>query len=772
MTDLPSSVGIEAVELVAEGPHPRSVTVRVTGRWRRRRAELRGQAMLVVEGPVGRQRFLAMPEPPSLTGAAPGTWRMSFSVPAALAPVLPGRTFLQLGGVMVPLPIGEIAVQGAGAAPAAAPAAGPGSVEEPGVAPEPGEEPPAHPAPVPRVAPDLLEARRARSFELAAENARRRAAELTLDVERLERELDGARAESERLRVTIGERERRLRTAEQQVHAEGALRADLEQELSTRTRTARHDLTALHGRVAELERELTRMRRAVDEAGHLAAAAEAARAEAERRLAERRAPEPASSEASPVEPEAASSEPSPVEPEPPPPAAPPALAVRAEAMRRELELHHVTPAAPSPSGHHRPAERAGDRLALRLETVMADRRTADPGSGDEERTAVLEQALAAAQERIEAQRAELEAQKVQAEAQRVQAEAQRHEVEAQRRRTDRAYEAIEFVRGELRLIRATVPASAPAPAADPAPPVATVAPPVASPAPPTAGPVQAERLTEALTRLRERTPMPPPEEPSVGEQSQPQPQANLPARPVKPWLGGVFRALGKQDPSMAGHLLLGLLPAQRAADPHPVAYDLVLSDVLCAHITVDSTGAYVGLDPTARTLSELDFQLVGDLASIVRLLTAGSVRRRLGRLAPGRRLARVRGDRRRIAALDGLLRARLTLCDLVASGVELDPLLALTVAGLMIEPEWTAGERFTIAHRQPTDPSPDAYLHIRDARAPLASTEAPHGPVATVLESPAADLLGVLAGATDARLVGEERPVALLRQWLDRAQSD
>ena len=764
MTDLPSSVGIEAVELVAEGPHPRSVTVRVTGRWRRRRAELRGQAMLVVEGPVGRQRFLAMPEPPSLTGAAPGTWRMSFSVPAQLAPVLPGRTFLQLGGVMVPLPIGEIAVQGAGPGPPPAePPAGPGSVEEPAPPAEPAEEPPALPSPIPRAAPDLLEARRARSFELAAEDARRRAAELTLDVERLERELDGARAESERLRVTIGERERRLRTAEQQVHAEEALRADLEQKLSTRTRTARHDLAALHGRIADLERELTRMRRAVDEAGHLAAAAEAARAAAEAARAEAEA---ARAEAERRLAESASPEPSPVAPEPElARAPPPARSVRAEAMRRELELHHVTPAAPSPSGGQRPAERATDRLALRLENVMADRRVTGAGAlaDDRDRTAALEHELAAARERIEAQRAELEAQRAQAEAQRAQAEAQREEVEAQRRRTDRAYEAIEFVRGELRLIRATVPAGAPAPAADPTPAVA-------SPSAPTAGPVQAERLTEALTRLRERTPVPPPEEPPAAEQ--PQPDPNLPARPVKPWLGGVFRALVKQDPAMAGHLLLGLLPAQRAADPHPVAYDLVLSDVLCAHITVDSTQAYVGLDPTTRTLSEVDFQLVGDLASIVRLLTAGPVRRRLGRFAPGRRLARVRGDRRRIAALDGLVGARLTLRDLVAAGVELDPLLALTVAALMIEPAWTAGERFTIAHRQPTDPSPGVYLHIRDARAPLASSEAPHGPVATVLESPAADLLGVLAGATGAGIVGEERPMALLRQWLDRAQSD
>src|SRR3984885_6201926 len=155
MTDLPSSLGIEAVELLAEGAGaPRSVTVRVTGRWRRRWPELRGQAMLVFDGPAGRQRFLATPEPPSLTGAAPGTWRMSFSVPADLAPALPGRTFLQ-------------------------PAEGPD--------------------------PELIEARRVRSSELAAESARRRAAELGAQVQGLEQDLAEAREESERLPGSIAD---------------------------------------------------------------------------------------------------------------------------------------------------------------------------------------------------------------------------------------------------------------------------------------------------------------------------------------------------------------------------------------------------------------------------------------------------------------------------------------------------------------------------------------------------------------------------------------
>src|ERR1019366_3030826 len=60
-------------------------------------------------------RFPAVPEPPSLAGTGPGMWRISFSVPAALAPELGVRAWLQFGSVAVPLPAaGEF--PGAGAA--------------------------------------------------------------------------------------------------------------------------------------------------------------------------------------------------------------------------------------------------------------------------------------------------------------------------------------------------------------------------------------------------------------------------------------------------------------------------------------------------------------------------------------------------------------------------------------------------------------------------------------------------------------------------------
>ena len=731
MSDVPSALGIEAVEFVAEGG--RTVTVRVTGRWRRRRPELRGQAMLVVENGTARQRFVAMPEPPSLLGAAPGTWRMSFTVPVELAPQLPGKTFLQLGAVMVPLPIGDVVVPGGGQG-----ADGDGLPEGP--------------------KPELLEARELRSSELAAESARRRAADaeaavgaLHAQVARIDDELMRARDEADRLRDEIAERERRLRSSEQHGHAERARRVEVEQALTEKTRAATHDLRVLHEHVADLERELRRMRRAVDEAHHLAAVAEAGRAAAEAERASdeagRAAAEAgrasdeagrAAAEAGRADAERRLAERPPAAPEPAPAERPSSVAqARAARITSELVLARATatatgPGAAAPAPPIAPA-RAGDSAALRLESAMVEHRATG-----------LERELAEARDELAGACRDL-------------ANARR-ELQRQRVLCERAYDAIDRVRGELTRLGGDVPAE----------------PVVRASAPPS--PVQAEKLSAALARLREGTPPAAVQEPAA-EAATPPPErptesAAHPERPPKPWLGKTFRTLVGRDPSVAGRLLLALLPAQRAADPSPVAYDLVLGDLATARVTVSSTTTQVDLGDTPRPLTEVDFQLVGDLASIARLLAAGPVRRRLGRLPMGGRLARVRGDRRRLGALEALLDAPLTLGRLHAAGVRIDPLLALTVAAIMIEPGWTAGERFTIAHRDPPAPAPDAYLHIRDARAPMAAEEPPHGPVAATIECPPDELLAVLAGEQVAfvAISDAQRSLALIRRWLDRAQ--
>ena len=104
MTEMPgtAAVGIETVEWLSESGG--NLTVRITGRWRRRRPITSGPPTLVIEAEGRRHRYPAMPEPPSLAGTGPGIWRLSFTVPRWLAPDL-GRTWLQFGTVIVPLPV-------------------------------------------------------------------------------------------------------------------------------------------------------------------------------------------------------------------------------------------------------------------------------------------------------------------------------------------------------------------------------------------------------------------------------------------------------------------------------------------------------------------------------------------------------------------------------------------------------------------------------------------------------------------------------------------
>jgi hypothetical protein len=54
----------------------------------------------------------------------------------------------------------------------------------------------------------------------------------------------------------------------------------------------------------------------------------------------------------------------------------------------------------------------------------------------------------------------------------------------------------------------------------------------------------------------------------------------------------------------------------------------------------------------------------------------------------------------------------------------------------------------------------------------MVTEEPPHGPVATTIACQPDALLAVLAGdqVAFAAISGDQRPLALIRQWLDRAQ--
>jgi hypothetical protein len=234
----------------------------------------------------------------------------------------------------------------------------------------------------------------------------------------------------------------------------------------------------------------------------------------------------------------------------------------------------------------------------------------------------------------------------------------------------------------------------------------------------------------------------------------------------RPWLEQVFTALARRDSARAGRLLLDLLPAQGAAYDRPVAYDLVLGrDVGTVAVTLRDGQLELASRSSAREPAAVDFQAIGSPGRIARLLTARWVRRRtkLG-------LARVRGDRRHLEALQALIRTPLSLAELHEAGVRMDPQMALTLVSLMIEPARTKGEEFTVALEEAGAAS--AFLKIRSRSRPRVLEAESADRVTTTVVVEGESLLAVLAGdraaATEVR--GDERALSTLLEWIKRAQ--
>jgi hypothetical protein len=815
MSELPgsSAVAIESVEWssVTAG----NLNVRITGRWRRRRPVSTGQPTLVIEAEGRRHRFPAMPEPPSVGGTGPGLWRLSFTVPGWMAPEL-GRTWLQFGTVVVPLPV---AVPAPGERSSVPPGPAEGSGAAGANASPPGTEPPPPPLPLAR---EPEEPEEPPDFEDA-----RGVAELTRRVEGLEGELRDARAVRDELAASLEERERNRRVAEQRAHAEQALRRDLARRLSTSTREADRarealgDLAAAEERIRILEHDLGQARRRTDEAEQVAAAATAARqrAEREREVAEQklqRRSEAAAAETArlrfehelrgrragqeariPAEPDPA--------PEPHPDAAPALDPPPAVAPLAWLPPEPVAPSSAAPPAWQPPepvapssaapelvarlrAEleaRAREDAALRARLIDAESRLAARVLLQQRTAATLGDlrvelgtlAVGLAQERVLRTAAERRA-----------AEAER-ELRAQRAASLSAYTAI----GELREALAGLAAPEPAPVATPEPapvsapepepgpgpaptPEPGAAPPrAAGPEPAAAPEVTAEpqapagllepaRLNDALSRLRE----------TIAPQEAPG-QAPAPVVPrapsvhealARPSLERVFRRMARSDPDAAGRLLLELLPLQRVVYPHAVSYDLVLGPDRCVWVSVPDGTPAIEVQAAPRPRQEVDFQVLGDPKRIARLLTAGWFGRRFGRAA------RVRGRRQGVVALSALLGAPLDLGALHGAGVRPDPLVAFSLLAAMIEPGWTATERFTLAHA-----TPDAtwtYLVVREGRPLTATRMAPDGGATTTLACATEDLLAALAGVPvpGVRVTGDVGAFLWLRKWIKRAQSE
>ncbi|MDQ6774828.1 MAG: hypothetical protein M3071_01105, partial [Actinomycetota bacterium] len=234
------------------------------------------------------------------------------------------------------------------------------------------------------------------------------------------------------------------------------------------------------------------------------------------------------------------------------------------------------------------------------------------------------------------------------------------------------------------------------------------------------------------------------------------------------WLLHALKGLLREDPAMVGKFVVRLVPAQCLVVAGSVSYDIALGERGCVAVTVRDDRIHFDVLSGPRSLDAVDFRIEGDLAALGRLVLYGSLRRRFSR-----RVARVRGDRRAFAALGWLVREPLGLHELCAAGLRLDPELTFLLVAYMIDASWTAGERFTVGHQAPGDAG-RVYLFVRDGARPRVSRQPPIDPVATTIRCPDEQLLALLAGGSEGEIQvsGEAKPIALLSDWIARAQRD
>ena len=282
--------------------------------------------------------------------------------------------------------------------------------------------------------------------------------------------------------------------------------------------------------------------------------------------------------------------------------------------------------------------------------------------------------------------------------------------------------------------------------------------PAASPA----GVVDAERLDAAQARLRAAASAEP-EAPARHEPDVPEP----PTGPLAPWLPAALRKLAGEDARAAGRILTAMLPAQGLVTERKLRYDLVLTDRgSVIGVDVGEGGTSVRPSGQPRSRRDVDFRLTTDEETLARLLLS-----RRGR----RRGARLRGSRRRLRELRRLGSEPLALSDLAHAGAMSDPLLALAIVALAVEPAATYGHRFTIAHAPLAGGPADAWLRIQNGVSVTAVRTCPPERPTLTIRSTRGALLPLLAGVDpppgeSAVLDGDPGALTLLRGWIARTE--
>ena len=215
-------------------------------------------------------------------------------------------------------------------------------------------------------------------------------------------------------------------------------------------------------------------------------------------------------------------------------------------------------------------------------------------------------------------------------------------------------------------------------------------------------------------------------------------------------------------------VITALLPAQGPALARALTYELDVDGDGTFRVELGAGVARVEPQPPATPPDpDVELRVAGPPSALAPLVAGGAGRRLRG--------ARVSGRKRRLRPLLKARRKPVTLAELAVLGLPLEPGLLLRALTSLIDPAWTAGERFTVVYDVAGAPPAAHRVEVADG-APVVATQGvpPEPAAATVSLARGAfvSLLARVAPPPGERVVvhGDLRAVELLHRWTDRVQ--
>jgi hypothetical protein len=219
-----------------------------------------------------------------------------------------------------------------------------------------------------------------------------------------------------------------------------------------------------------------------------------------------------------------------------------------------------------------------------------------------------------------------------------------------------------------------------------------------------------------------------------------------------PFLRDALVSFAREDPFHAARLLAGLLPAQGAFLDTEIDYDVTIRELGSFAVTVAGGHASVRSLRRPRSRRDAEIHIAAHALTLAELLAGRP--QRVGRfLAP----LRVRGSRRRLAALGALAEAGPTLAQVARAGARLDCNLVMRLLPYVIPSAWTGDHFFTILHELSDQPASDWYVTVAG---PAGLSVRPMPPATPV------DARVTMTAGTFDRLLRGEAPTRAEKPWI------